>query len=226
MQKKIIIANWKEKGTIGEAQKWMSEVAKEKALPNLNLQLVVCPPFTILPVLAQFIKKENLQIFLGAQDVSQFHEGKHTGEISPDALQELAKFVIIGHSERRRDFGETDEIVAQKVNLATRHNLIPIVCVSDIGQVLALKTLLSDFSYFFAYEPLFAIGSGQADTPENADSIARQINAILPRAKIIYGGSVDSKNIIFYMRQKNLKGVMIGDRSADINFFLEVIRNA
>lgn len=223
MSKKIIVANWKEKGTIEEAQKWIYSVAKEKVL--LNFQLVVCPPFTILATLAQLIKKENLQISLGAQDVSQFHEGKHTGEVSPDALQELATFVIVGHSERRKDFGETNEIVAQKVNLAIRHNLIPIVCISDIGQVLALKTLLPNFSHFIAYEPLFAIGSGQADTPENADSIACQINAILPRVQVIYGGSVDSKNIALYMRQKNLKGVLVGDRSADVNFFLEVIRN-
>lgn len=222
----ILIANWKENGLLDEAKNWISQMSKNKQILNQHAKIVVSPPFTAIQAVSQEIKTEGLSIAIGAQDISHFEEGKHTGEISVKMVKELATYVIVGHSERRADFGDTDERVSEKAKLAESYGLKTIVCISAANQVIALKKLFSDFVGIIAYEPLFAIGNGNPDTPENSNAMAGRIKEIFPVVTVIYGGSVDGTNIKSFLEQENLSGALIGHRSLDPNFFLEIVKNA
>ncbi len=222
----FIVSSWKETGTGAKAQEWVKSLAKEIALITQEKEIIVLPPFTALSATSEEIKQQNLPIKIGAQDISRFEEGKHTGEVSASMVAEFASYVMLGHSERRSQLGETDEIVAEKIKLAKKYNLTPIVCVSEIDQAAALKRLINDFTDLIAYEPVFAIGTGKPDTPQNANEVAEKIKTILPGAYVLYGGSVDGSNAKGFTQQKNLSGVLVGNRSLDPNFFLEILRNA
>lgn len=219
------MANWKEHGTIEESNNWVKEFAKNRSLLK-DIEVVVCPPFTTLSSIPQLIRAQQLPIAIGAQDISRFEEGKHTGEVSAKMVSEFASYVIIGHSERRSDSGDTDEIVAQKVKLAQKHNLAPIICISEMKQVEALKNLVPSFAGLIAYEPLFAIGTGNPDTPENANAMAEKVKAIFQNTRVLYGGSVDGNNVALFLKQGQIEGVLVGNRSADASFFLEIVKNA
>lgn len=221
----ILISSWKETGSIKETKEWVKNVAQEKAQLK-KAKIIVCPPFTALSALTESVAANNLPINIGTQDVSRFEEGKHTGEVSAAMVAEFAKYVMLGHSERRTELGETDEIVAQKVKLAKKYNLTPIVCVSKVEQAEALKNLFGEFDDLIAYEPVFAIGTGNPDTPQNANEVAGNIKEILSKAQVLYGGSVDGQNANGFIEQKNLSGVLVGNRSLNAAFFLEILRHA
>lgn len=210
---------------MAQARAWVNSLAKEIFPLVKGKEIIVLPPFTALSAVSKDLKQLNLPIKIGAQDISRFEEGKHTGEISAVMVAEFASYVMLGHSERRSQLGETDEIVAEKVRLAKKYNLTPMVCVSEIPQAEALKKLINDFSDLIAYEPVFAIGTGKPDTPDNANEVAGQIKSIFPQARVLYGGSVDGSNAKEFTQQKNLSGVLVGNRSLDPNFFLEILKN-
>jgi len=148
--------------------------------------------------------------------------GPYTGEVSPKQIKEFAEYVLIGHSERRQNFGETNEAINQKIEKAIFNNLKPIVCVSD---TLHVESLTSD-KVIISYEPIEAIGTGKPDDPTNSNLMAKKIKDINSVSKVIYGGSVNSDNINKYTSQENLGGVLVGGESLAAISFLNIINNA
>src|SRR3989344_448855 len=174
---KIFVANWKQSGRREEALAWIDTFDKERSLFTEQTQVIVCPPLKTLDLIALLIQEKNLPVRVGVQDLdTKIFEGeKNTGAISPALLSDSANFAIVGHSETRKNQHLTDSDIAEKVKLAKANNLVPIVCVSEITQVDALKNLLSEFTDIIAYEPLYAIGTGTPDTQENANAVATKI---------------------------------------------------
>lgn len=221
----ILVANWKEYGTLEETKMWAKAISHEKqALEERTI--IVCPPFTALSTMNALKREYELPISVGAQDVSRYEEGKHTGEISAKMLAELTSYVIIGHSETRRNCKLTDEDVAKKVQAASSANITPIVCVEEISQAHALKKMLPEFTGIIAYEPPTAIGTGNPASPNQANTVAKQIKEIFPTVSVLYGGSVDGNNASGFLQEEIVTGFLIGNRSLDPNFFLEIVKNA
>lgn len=217
---KWIIANWKSNKTISEALSWIDEVG-----PNLqrreDIKVVVCPPFTDVEEVKKAVLVANYPILVGAQDLSQFEDGPYTGEESARILSEIVDLAILGHSERRKNFGETDEMVAEKVLQAKKFNIIPLVCVQDEN------TPVSEWAELVAYEPVFAIGTGSPDTPDSAAKVAGVLKEKAGREIfVLYGGSVTSENAKAFLQQENLSGLLIGGASLDPQEFLRIVEIA
>lgn len=227
MSKLLIAANWKMNKTNSEAKRWLTEFKAFANLEEINkkIDVVICPGFHSLSVLQLLLFSSTLRF--GAQDVSKFESGAYTGEVSAKQLAGLAKYVILGHSERRKYFGETNDDVIEKINQCQKNFLTPIVCISDLEQVRATasyQTEVNNHQMVIAYEPLFAIGSGQADTPENADETALGVKEILgENTKVIYGGSVDEENAVEFVKERNIEGLLVGTASLDVQQFIKII---
>ena len=216
-----------------------------------DVDIVVCPPYTLLAYLADALETSN--ILIGAQDVYWQDEGAFTGEVSPVMLKDIGcKFVIIGHSERRQYFGETNESVNNKIKAALKHDLTPIVCVGEtLSQRESDKTFkvlqdhiengLKDISdtdivrMVIAYEPVWAIGTGKNATPQQAQEAQKYIrdllrkmynNDIADTVRIQYGGSVKPENITELMSQPDVDGALVGGASLKIETFTEIVRKA
>jgi len=227
--KGIFVANWKQSGKGKEALKWVSEMEQERnLLTEVNKIIIVCPPLKALDLVEQAILKKHLPIAVGVQDidVNVFKGEKNTGAQSPDFLTDSATHVIIGHSETRRNNKLTDQDVAGKVKVAQNAGLITIVCVEQVNQARKLKELLGDYQGIIAYEPPFAIGTGNAANPQDANMVAMEIKEILPSTTVLYGGSVDGKNIKGFMQQDSISGVLVGNKSLDASFFKAILKNA
>ncbi|MET0853332.1 MAG: triose-phosphate isomerase [Microterricola sp.] len=213
------------------------------------VEVAVFPPFTDLRSVQTLVSADKLPLAFGAQDVSEHVSGAYTGEISAAFLAQLeCRYVIIGHSERRTLHGETDEQVAAKVAAALAHDIAPIICVGETAEdlekhgpsavpVAQLRAALAGVSgaadLVVAYEPVWAIGSGQAATPEQAEQVAAALRAVLvellgddvaAKTRILYGGSVKSGNIAGFMREPNVDGALVGGASLDINEFASISR--
>src|SRR5258706_639618 len=164
-----IVANWKSNKTIAEALDWVSKVGP-KIPKNENLKVVVCPTFSSLSEIKKTIIVNNFPIMIGSQNLSSFGTGAYTGEESAELLKGLVSLSILGHSERRKNFNETDEMVANKVKQALENNIIPLVCLQDE------ETPVPDGCKLIAYEPIWAIsstpGSKGADNPQDANKVA------------------------------------------------------
>jgi triosephosphate isomerase len=214
-----------------------------------TVEVAIFPPFTDLRSVQTLVSADKLEIAYGAQDVSAHDSGAYTGEISGQFLAQLdAKYVIIGHSERRTLHGETDEDVAAKVKAAIKHGLVPVICVGETAEDLekhgqsavpvaqlkvALEGLKADADVVVAYEPVWAIGSGQAATPEQAETVGAALRAVVAESlsadaaaatRILYGGSVKSGNIAGFMREPNVDGALVGGASLDIAEFAAIVR--
>ena len=160
-----IIANWKSNKTIAEALDWVSTVGPQ--IPKQeNLKVVVCSTFTALSEVKKAITVGNFPLMVGSQDLSSFGVGAYTGEVAAELLKDLVGFSILGHSERRQNFKEDDEMNAKKVVQALQNNITPLVCVQGP------EILVPGGCKLVAYEPTFAIGTGNPDTPENANQVA------------------------------------------------------
>jgi triosephosphate isomerase len=217
MKQLLIAGNWKSNKTTGEADEWLrifSRVAGSSLAGQIAV--VLCVPFTLLP----FFKSKNPAFMLGAQDVSPFGDGAYTGEVNARQIKEFADWVIIGHSERRKNFGETDEILAKKVEQAKGAGLKIMYCVPDD------TTVVPGGVDVVAYEPVWAIGTGKSDTPENASSVITNIKATSQVATVLYGGSVTAENIFSFVNQENIDGVLPGGASLDPEKFSALIQNA
>jgi triosephosphate isomerase len=254
MKKTIFVANWKMNLTVSEAVNLV--VRLKEGLGEIDsgkVEVVLCPSFTSLFSLHDLLQKDNpLNFRLGAQDVWREEKGAFTGEISPKMLEEVGcSYVIIGHSERRANLGETDEMVNQKVKAVSKHDLIPIICVGETfeerqkglrdvivsrqtGKALHGVELFGNKKIIIAYEPVWVIGTGQAVLPEDAGHSHRIIREALleifpvdvveKHFKIIYGGSVDSKNIEDFIGQEMIDGVLVGGASLKVEEFVKMIK--
>lgn len=212
-------------------------------------EVAVFPPFTDLRSVQNLVAADKLSIVFGGQDLSEHDSGAFTGEISGAFLKALdCRYVIIGHSERRTRHSETDEQLGRKVVAALKHGLVPVLCVGETAEdleihgpsavpVAQLRAALAGISgtpdLVVAYEPVWAIGSGQAATPEQAEQVAATLRATLAEVlgeevadatRILYGGSVKSSNIAGFMRQPNVDGALVGGASLDVTEFASIAR--
>ncbi|MFU8948065.1 triose-phosphate isomerase [Mycetocola zhadangensis] len=248
----LIAGNWKMNldhlQAIAFVQKlaWSLADAKHDAA---SVEVAVFPPFTDLRSVQTLVSADKLPIAFGAQDLSEHDSGAYTGEISGAFLKALeCGYVLIGHSERRTLHAESDEQVAAKVTAALKHNLVPIICVGETSEdlekhgpsavpVAQLRAALSGISatadIVVAYEPVWAIGSGQAATPEQAEQVAAALRAelretlgedVAAKTRILYGGSVKAANIAGFMREPNVDGALVGGASLDLNEFSSIVR--
>lgn len=205
--------------TESEASSWFQRL-RTKDLRLTNKEIVVCPSFTALPILKSLIINDKSSIKLGAQDISPFDEGAYTGEVNGKQIKEYADFVLIGHSERRRNFMESDESLFKKVELAIQHGLTPIYCAQGT------ETQIPSDSTIVAYEPIDAIGTGRPDTPESAEEVASFFKKNYNVQYVLYGGSVTSKNVKEFTQISNINGVLVGGASLDVREFYTIIQNA
>lgn len=225
--KPLIIANWKcNPTTLREAKRIFG--ATEKGVKDIkNCEVVICSPFPYI----LHLKPYTLNLTLGAQNCFYEDEGAFTGEISPKMLKNLGcKYVILGHSERRKYQKETDEMVNKKLKAALGAGLTPILCIDKISQIkkgpkgilnLESKTL----NLIIAYEPLFAIGTGKPCSPERAGKMREEIEKVAGKnAKILYGGSVNSENAADYIKA-GFDGVLVGGASLNSKEFIALVKN-
>ena len=251
-RKPIIAGNWKMNQTHTEALSLVRTLSYELREKDYDrVEVVVCPPFTALRTVQLVIEDEYLPIGLGAQNLHWEGEGAYTGEVSGAFLKALhCTYVIVGHSERRKYFGETDETVNKRAQAAFRHELKPIVCVGeteeehDAGQTEAvverqvregLKDLTTEqlSSLVIAYEPVWAIGTGKATTAEDANGTIAYIrktlavissDSIAEGVRIQYGGSVSAGNIAQFMAQPDIDGALVGGASLDPKSFAMIVK--
>lgn len=211
-----IIANWKSNKTIAEALDWISKVGPQ--IPNNeNLKVVVCPTFSAISEVKKAITVGSFPLLVGSQDLSPFDIGAYTGEEPAEVLNQLIDLTILGHSERRQNFKETDEMIAKKVIQANENSITPLVCVqgSDID--------VPDGCKLVAYEPVSAIGTGNPDTPEDANKVAKVLKEKYNHdLEVLYGGSVDPQNVKGFIDQANISGVLVGNASLDAEEFIKI----
>ncbi len=219
MKKTYIIANWKSNKLENEAREWLHafggiSFSQEK-------EIIVCAPYTILKMISEVILSENLNIKSGAQNVSCYMSGSYTGEVYAEQIKEYTGVTIIGHSERRNLFHETNEEIEKKVINALSVGLEVIFCVQD------QHTPIPQGVTIVAYEPISAIGSGNPDTPENAAAVATAIKMTYPQVMcVLYGGSVTGENVRNFTSQDDISGVLVGKASLDPISFQAIIQNA
>jgi triosephosphate isomerase (TIM) len=224
-RKIFIVANWKSNITELEAKNWLNEFRVE-GLGLSGKEIVVCPSFTLLSNLKSYFLDYSFPVKLGAQDISPMDEGAYTGGVNGKQIKEFAEYVIVGHSERRKNFSETGEVINLKIDQALKSDLTVIACVSNLDQVKALEKFKESSGLVVAYEPLFAIGSGTADIPESADEMAKNIKLILSKVPVLYGGSVTSANVSSFLKMSNISGVLVGKASLDPKEFYAIVQNA
>ena len=248
----LIAGNWKMNLDHLQAIAFVQKLAwnlKDAGHDIAAVEVAVFPPFTDLRSVQTLISADKLSLAFGAQDVSAHDSGAYTGEISGAFLAQLeCQYVIIGHSERRTLHQESDAQVASKVTAALKHNLVPLICVGESAEDLAvhgpsavpvaqlraaLAGVTNAVDIVVAYEPVWAIGSGQAATPEQAEQVAAALRGVLSdtlgqdvadKTRILYGGSVKSSNIAAFMREPNVDGALVGGASLDIPEFSSIIR--
>lgn len=250
MRTKLIVGNWKMFGTLAETRKLIFQLAVEWGKPCEGVEVAVCPPFTSLIVAKHQLELSHIK--LGAQNCYCETTGAFTGEVSPAMLADIGcTYVILGHSERRTLFGETDELVARKVRASLDAGLTPIVCIGEseaertnnqTESVLArqlggsLATLTNDDAakIVLAYEPVWAIGTGKTATPEQAQAAHAFIRSELSKKfgdaagsiQILYGGSVKPQNAKVLFACPDVDGGLVGGASLDADQFIAIIEAA
>lgn len=250
MRKPIIAGNWKLNNTEQEAIALVTALKNNLADVD-SVDIVVCPVFTVLAVVEDVLFESN--IGLGAQNLYWEDSGAFTGEVSAPLLKNIGvQYVIIGHSERRQFFGETNQTVNKKIRAALKHELTPIVCV---GEVLAqreadqtfdvirsqIEESLAGFSaaearkMIVAYEPVWAIGTGKTATPRQAQDVHKFIRDLLSAlydeetaadVRIQYGGSVKPDNIAELISQPDIDGALVGGASLKADSFVHIVKNS
>jgi triosephosphate isomerase (TIM) len=248
----LIAGNWKMNLDHLQAVAFVQKLhwtLKEAKHEDGTVEVGIFPPFTDIRTVQTLLDADKIPFSLGAQDLSTHDAGAYTGEISGQFLSKLdVGYVIIGHSERREYHGETDEIVAAKVQAALKHGLVPVICVGEtleqreesgptavsVAQLeAALQGVPADADVVVAYEPVWAIGTGQVASPEQAqevcaalrDVVAAQLGAeAAARTRVLYGGSVKAANIASFMREPDIDGALVGGASLVADEFAAIIR--
>jgi triosephosphate isomerase (TIM) len=252
MRKKLIAGNWKMNKTVLTSRELLTGLSD--GLPveiSEKVEVVLCPPFTSLALAGELLKGKKIGI--GAQNIHQKDEGAYTGEISAQMIKSLnCDYVILGHSERRQYFGETNHLINAKVKNALKNGLKPILCVGetlderendlhkkivDEQVTLCLKELSSDDmkNVIIAYEPVWAIGTGKTATPEQANEMHVLIREALENifgkevsenTRILYGGSMNDKNAKELLSKPDIDGGLIGGASLKAESFIQIIKSA
>ncbi len=250
MRKPFVAGNWKMNKNVEQAS-----MLAQQLLPGLQqvpeVERVICPPYTSLMLLSAQLKGTGVGI--GAQNMHWAESGAYTGEIAPQMVREFCDYVIIGHSERRAYFGETDETVNKKLKSALSLGLIPIVCIGETlaeyeagvtGDVIN-KQVLEGFKEIeptlasmivIAYEPVWAIGTGKAATAEGANGVLKDIirpalaglfgSGLAQNLRILYGGSVTAANAAEYFHQSDIDGALVGGAALEVRSFSDIVKNS
>lgn len=252
-RKPMVAGNWKMYKTSGEGAILIDKIAELVSDVWDKVEVVVCPPFTALKAASTIIELDRLTMGLGAQNCFWESEGAYTGEVAPRMLKELrCDYVIIGHSERREYFGETDETVNKKVKAVFAERMLPIVCVGEslathdngntesfvrsqvMGGLDGLKPEQAS-RLVIAYEPIWAIGTGRTAIPEDANDVCRAIRATVgamfgpPAAmavRVLYGGSVKPENARMFFAEPDIDGALVGGASLDADSFAPIVEAA
>lgn len=215
------VANWKQHKTTQETRDFLTVFKDQIDVSQLGeKQIIICPSFTSLQAAQEIVKEHGIDVSLGAQDVSEFDEGAYTGEVGGNQIKEFADFVIIGHSERRRYFGETPDQITKKVQVAKKAGLTVILCVQDENDSLV------EGADVIAFEPPSAIstfGVGKAEDPAEVSRVFGLLQA-KTNAPLIYGGSVDANDIANYKSVSNIAGFLIGGASLEPESFSQLIK--
>jgi len=247
MRTPLIAGNWKMNTTLAEASALVKEM--REGLDRIEgTDKVLCLPFISLATVAGLLRGTSIK--LGAQNMHFEEKGAYTGEVSPLMLIDLCQFVILGHSERRQYFGETDQIVNRKVQAALKAGLIPILCLGErleereageteevvTWQVQgALDGIKSVGGLVIAYEPIWAIGTGRAATPLESNATIKLLRLtvaelygeeVAQRMRILYGGSVTASNIAGFMQQPEIDGALVGGASLKAQEFVEIVKQS
>jgi len=245
MRKPLIAGNWKMNTKLEEAENLVRAMLAE--LDSIeSVEKVLCPPFISLAAVKGLIKDTSIK--LGAQNMYFEDKGAYTGEISPPMLIGLCDFVILGHSERRQYFAETDELINKKVKKALESGLTPILCVGESPEeneacrteqkiTMQINAGLAGISptsqLIIAYEPIWAIGTGKAATGKQANATISLIRGILANlwnketakaVRILYGGSVTSSNIDEFISEPDIDGALVGGASLKADEFVGIVR--
>jgi triosephosphate isomerase len=240
----LVIANWKMHKTALETTAFIESLHLQ--LPSNSTQVMIAPPYTAIEAAVQAAL--NTKLIIGAQNLHAAESGAFTGEISAQMLQEIgAQFVLIGHSERRHIFGETDLVVHRKLKTAVEKGFIPILCVGETlqqrEQGKATSTIADQLKQalkgiepsklIIAYEPVWAIGTGLTALPEMAENAHQLCRDVLTQlwgkhsadaVRIVYGGSVNPQNVTALMHMPSIDGVLVGNASLNIQNFLQIIQ--
>lgn len=250
MRKPFVAGNWKMNKTVAETRDLVFKMSA-KLREIKDVEKVLCPPFMSLMTASALL--EGSGIGLGAQNMHSEAQGAFTGEVSPVMVKELCGYVILGHSERRAYFGETDQVVNRKLIAAQTYDLTPIVCVGETleqyeskqtREVVSAQTSLSlrDVSPEFAarivvaYEPVWAIGTGKASTGEAANAVIKDIirpaiaelygEQTAQAMRVLYGGSVSGSNAAEFFAQPDIDGALVGGASLKLDDFVAIIQAA
>ena len=247
MRKPIIAGNWKMYKSFEEAAEFVDTV-KDQIPPSDKVDAVICAPALYLSTLVEIADETDLAI--GAQTMHYENEGAFTGEISPAQLASIqVDYVVLGHSERREYYNETDEAVNKKVGAALAHGIVPIVCCGETlaereaGQTEAkvagqITAALAGFSaeqvahIVIAYEPIWAIGTGKTATADDANAVCGAIRQVIDRlydtetaeeVRIQYGGSVKPENVVELLSKEHIDGALVGGASLEVNSYLKLL---
>jgi len=243
----FVAGNWKMNTRVTEAEQLVVEMLDRMDRIE-GVEKVICPPFVSLVAVNMMLRGSSIK--LGAQNMYFETEGAYTGEISPLMVSELCEFVILGHSERRWYFGETDEVVNKKVKAALTNKLRPILCVGErfadneagkTEEVVnrqvteALNGIEPVSNLVIAYEPVWAIGTGKAASGEQAEAAIQFIRSVLAKLwnksvaqdlRILYGGSVTSANIAEFISHPGIDGALVGGASLKAGEFVSIVKQA
>lgn len=246
---RLIVANWKMHFSPAEAEAYTHKL-NEMVSPASGTEVVICPPFIDIASVSNGLDKQKFK--LGAQNIHQADEGAYTGEVSGAMLAGMVDYVILGHSERRTYFHEDDKVISAKIAAALRHGIKPILCVGEnlvqfqhnLGRKVVVDQLEADLamitaeeigSLSIAYEPIWAIGTGNFAKPANVqpvvDAIRDCITQLYGRAatdlvKVLYGGSVEADNAGAYLALPGVDGLLVGGASLNAHKFSEIVSAA
>jgi len=251
MRENIVAGNWKMNNTFEEADDLIFEVVKFiQENPQDNVEVIICPPSVFLELATDHAMDSG--VFIGAQNISNFESGAYTGEISAKMLNSMGvEYTIIGHSERRKYFNETNQLLAEKVGMALKHEVIPIFCCGevlpereagkhfDVVKSQLEESLFSlskeDFEKIvIAYEPVWAIGTGVTASPEQAQEMHKYIRGLIADkfgndtaedTTILYGGSCNAKNAAELFANADVDGGLIGGASLKAADFIKIIQS-
>lgn len=220
---KYVIANWKAHKNYQEANEWCNVFLNkitysnqlQTSLTQDRLSIIICAPSPFVALVkARFLKTKN--VYIGVQSVSQYDDGAYTGEVTARMVAGVADYTLIGHSERRQLFSETNEIIATKTAMAFKYMITPLVCVRTIQDTIPQETT------FVVYEPVWAIGTGKNEDPKSVIDMKKAFK-LNNTQKFIYGGSVTPENSMGYLSEPEIDGILPGKASLDPQSFYEIV---